>query len=301
MIDWDALRIVLAIAREGSLSAAAIALEVNQATVGRHLRRAEVSLETRLFDRFNFGLQPTVAGKKAIEVAKLIELEILNLSLEIVGSDHAETGKIRVSTPLGLMQYGLADDFLTFGQRYPDIDVEISATDSALSFVEREVDVFIRAEDNPSNGLWGFKLAELNFGFYASSMFLKTWQPEMISDPETAEVPFIKRSISSQGDDLEFFRKVFPNAKPVMECEDLDSLVALIKAGVGVGRIPHFIGNSSPNLEAILAPKDSAGITLWILTYPDLKDTKRIRVFMELVKSSFHARRVSFENAVRDG
>jgi len=65
-LDWDAFRVILAVAEEGNLSAAAIKLNVNQATVGRKLKRVEQNLGVKLFDRMNNGLFPTDSGKAAI-------------------------------------------------------------------------------------------------------------------------------------------------------------------------------------------------------------------------------------------
>ncbi len=297
-IDWDALRIILAIEKGGSLSAAAVDLGVNQATVGRHLRRLEGKLESRLFNRFNYGLEPTTAGRKAIEVAQAVEREVTNLSREIVGSDQVATGTIRVSTPLGMMQYGLAEYFNEFCRQHPSIDIQMTATDATLSFVDRKVDIFIRAEDNPSTGLWGYKLVDLGFGFYASKEFLEYWRPKMIADPENVEVPFLARSTSRYEDDQGCFAENYPNANTVMACDDLESMIALVKAGTGIGRLPHFIANHSSGLETIPSSKNTGEKPLWVLTYPDLREIKRIRVFMELIKDNFAKRRAAFETSL---
>ena len=61
-LNWDDLRVFLAVARGGSLSSAARILKVTQPTAGRRLRALEESLGARLFDRLPEGFEPAYDG-----------------------------------------------------------------------------------------------------------------------------------------------------------------------------------------------------------------------------------------------
>ena len=72
-LNWDDMRIFLAVAREGNLSAAARALKVTQPTVGRRLKAVEERLATRLFDRLPDGFAPTASGAALLPLAEEME------------------------------------------------------------------------------------------------------------------------------------------------------------------------------------------------------------------------------------
>jgi molybdate transport repressor ModE-like protein len=68
-IDWQDLRIFLALGRHGSLSAAARAVGVNHATIARRLRSLEDSLGEKLIERRPEGFALTRAGTHTLAVA----------------------------------------------------------------------------------------------------------------------------------------------------------------------------------------------------------------------------------------
>ena len=86
-MDWDDLRYVLAIARQGNLSRAASCLGVTRTTVGRRLRAIESGLGVRLFDRTPEGFSPTAAGQDMCEVADEMEADVLSLEGRVLGRD----------------------------------------------------------------------------------------------------------------------------------------------------------------------------------------------------------------------
>ena len=67
MINWDDLRYLLAVARSGSMSGAARALDVNHATVIRRVRSLEKQLGSSLFDRIGHTYVITPAGQVAFD------------------------------------------------------------------------------------------------------------------------------------------------------------------------------------------------------------------------------------------
>src|SRR5438270_13236118 len=98
MFDWDDLRVVLAIARAGSLGGAATRLGINQSTVFRRINRLEAELAVRLFERLPAGYVPTAAGERLLVTAQRMEDEALALDRAISGNDCQLTGVLRVTS-----------------------------------------------------------------------------------------------------------------------------------------------------------------------------------------------------------
>ena len=161
MRDWDSLRYVLAIARDGGLSGAARALGVNHATVSRQLARAEEAAGTVLFTRLPTGLQPTEAGERAIVRAAAIEAEIMALDLELASTDDAWTGSLTVTVPPLVAATGFADDLAAYRAVYPRVDLTVLGTNEPLNLHRREADIAIRVSNAPPESLWAVSYTHL--------------------------------------------------------------------------------------------------------------------------------------------
>lgn len=289
-LDWDSFRVILAVAREGSLIGAARRLGVSHTTVGRQLKRAEDDFGARLFDRLSNGLFATNAGNSAIAVAKRMEREITAVNLKIRGTDRSESGVIRLSFPHMVLAFGLSDEIRAFSELYPNINFQLNATDTLADFKERELDVVIRAQNNPSSGLWGFKIATAHFAFYASRDFLTKWDDRIRTAPQTTPIPFIEVNTADPAADREQFIRHYPLAQTVTECNGLDSMIPLVRSGFGVGRLAKYMAKSFPELVHVCDCDDEWSRPLWILTHPDFRDTRRIRLFMDFIKERFRSR-----------
>src|SRR3954447_23834988 len=87
MLDWDDLRFVLAVARGGTLSAAARALATTQPTVGRRISAFEDAVGARLFHRQPTGYVPTAAGHAVLANLERMEHEALGAERLLSGRD----------------------------------------------------------------------------------------------------------------------------------------------------------------------------------------------------------------------
>ena len=58
----------------------------------------------------------------------------------------------------------------------------------------------------------------------------------------------------------------------------------MIKLGLGVGMLPHYLGDSDAELVTLFTLPEETNKELWVLTHPDLRNVGRIRKFMEFVR-----------------
>lgn len=279
MNDWDTLRYVLAIHRQGGLSAAARTLGVNHATVSRQLDRAEAELGQRLFERLATGLVATEAGTRVAEHAGRIEGEMLALDLQLAASD-AGAGEIAVTVPPLLVTDDLAADFRDFKASNPDIELRILGDNRVLNLHRREADVAIRVTDAPAESLWGRKVASQRSGVYCERGF---------APPDAgAPLPVIAFTAWAEALPPEITAR-YPDAVTVATCDDMVAALALVRSGLGVTRMPCFLGDGLGfrRLEGqALQPYPP----IWLLTHPDLRKTPRIRLFMAFLADRFAAR-----------
>ncbi len=294
MEDWDDYKYILAVGRHGGLSSAARALSVNHSTVSRRISAAEQRLGVRLFDRLPTGFIATDEGLEAIQVAERLEKELHTLNRQIAARDKDLAGPLRITTPQLIFQVIVADIIAGFSIRYPDIDITVRAANENLNLSRREADVAIRVGNMPDPGLYGRKVVSQKRGFFVSRGYLETLKEGGSRISANSEIRFISfiwwgRQVPAP------FREIYPNSRVGLELDDMVAVHAAVKAGLGVGRMPCFLGDTDPDLIRVPGVDLIPTLDIWVLTHPDLKNVKRLRLFMKYVAEQFEKQAPLFE------
>ncbi|TXH35826.1 MAG: LysR family transcriptional regulator [Rhodospirillaceae bacterium] len=296
MDDWNDLRLVLAVARRGSLTGAAQSLGINHSTAFRRLNAAEGRLGVRLFERLPNGLYlATAAGDRMAETAERIETETAALDREIAGHDHRLTGQLRVTSSDTLAHRLATGHFARFRQMHPGIVIELTVDNRVLSLSRREADIALRPARPKEGDLFGRKLADIAWTAYGAPPLLARRAP-MKKPAELADMPMIGWSADAGGipasDWLASF--VSPTAW-VYRSNSLINQFMAAKAGIGLVLLPCYLGDSTSDLRrAIATPIPELMRELWIVTHSDLRRTARIRAFFDVVGDGLAAERALF-------
>src|SRR5688500_8308474 len=125
-MDWDDLRVFVAVARAGRVAAAARSLGVEHSTVARRLARLEQDLGAPLFYRTAGGYRLTEAGQRASALAEEIEHGAVELTGRIRAQTNTLVGRVRVALLDELASAWLAPRLPAFRARYPELDLELA-------------------------------------------------------------------------------------------------------------------------------------------------------------------------------
>lgn len=285
-MNWDDLKIFLAVAREGSARAAAHKLGIHHSTIARRIESFESDQKTHLFDRLPTGYTLTTAGHELLQAVTRIEDEINGIERHILGQDAQLRGVIRVTMPEHLLGNLMMPDLVRFMQTYPDVTLEILVSYSLLSLTKREADVAIRVTDNPPEHLVGRKVICYHCANYASAAYL-----------ETHNLPTDTRGVHWIGWDAptpypEWVRKSeFPTVPVRGRLNNVLAQLAAAKVGFGIARLPCFMGDADPDLKRVPPAKCAPCHDVWILTHKDLVSTVRIQTFMDFMADAFRQKR----------
>jgi len=286
MESWDDLKYALAVHRHGGLSGAARSLGVNHSTVSRRLSALEENMGVRLFDRLPSGLKITAYGERAIESAIEIERQILDLSLSIASKDMGLAGPLKVSAPQLIIQVHLAEICAAFTKAYPEIELSIIATSDAVNLHRREADVSIRAVNDPEDTLWGRKIMSQNRMYYGAESYLRER-----TDTEAMNcINFMWGGDEAPSKVL----KTYPKARVVAKFDDMVAVLGAVSAGMGIARMPCFLGDSVSGLQRVDGLASEPYSDIWILTHPDFKKVPRIKTFMRFVGEALKEREELF-------
>jgi DNA-binding transcriptional LysR family regulator len=281
-IAWDDLHLLLAIARAGSLSGAARALQVNHSTVFRRLQAAEAALGVRVFERGAEGYRPTLEGEEIVRHAERMDAEVLALERTVAGKDFRLAGSVRLTAPPHLAREFVAPLLPAFRRQQPDIVVELLVGDREYDLARREADLALRATAAPPPYLIGRRVLDLPWWVFAGA----DWPgPPPASVDELGRFPLI-------GPEASFLRlpvfawlqAQFGDAAFVARASDLDTMAALARAGLGLAALP--IDQQQPGLCPLLALDPAFAAGLWLLTHPDLRHVQRIRVFADFLAAA---------------
>ena len=286
MENWDDIKYALAIHRHGGLSAAARNLGVNHSTVSRRLSALETSMGVRLFDRLPTGLKITNHGERLIESALEIERHILELNLSIASKDQILAGPLKISAPQLIIQLHLADIVTKFKETYPQIDITMIGTSDTVNLHRREADVSIRAITDSEETLWGRKALSQNCCYYGAKSYLK----EKTNADRLNCINFMWHGDVVAPKVL----KTYPNSHVIAKFDDMVSVVGAVQVGMGIARMPCFIGDANPYLQRVPNISPEPYFDIWILTHPDLKDVPRIKTFMRFAAKEFKDREPLF-------
>lgn len=172
MLDWDHLRIVLAIQRGGSMQSAAERLNVDRTTVLRRLDAMEKQLGDRLFVRSSDGCTPTAKGDEVVGAALAIERAMDSLGSRLVQGHDVAAGRVTLTVPDFFASQILAPALPLFVQNYPDIELNVLCGNQHYNIVRGEADIGLRNRWPEQDTVVARKAASVAYGFYASRQYL---------------------------------------------------------------------------------------------------------------------------------
>jgi DNA-binding transcriptional LysR family regulator len=289
MHSWDDLKFVLAVASAGNLTKAARSLGVTHSTVSRRLSAFEEELGSRLFERLPDGFVPTAAGEEAVQAARRMEEEMLALDTRITARDAGLEGPLRVTAAQLLFQVQVAEIMQQFAESHPRIELEMIAANEKLSLHRREADIAVRVTDTPDANLFGRLATGQNRCFYMSRELARHTREVMAVSDENVPLPCVSFKWWGTGVPKQI-RARYPAAYVSLVTDDMIAKMAAIKAGMGVGRLPCFLGDPDPDLIRVPGFEPARYLDIWVLTHPDLKNVARIRTFLRFAADAFKER-----------
>jgi DNA-binding transcriptional LysR family regulator len=279
MIDWDDVRYFLAVARGGSVRAAAERLGVNHSTVLRRIAQLEERLGAHMFEKLPSGYRLTGAGEEALEFADQMEASSHLLETRVFGRDQSVRGLLRVTLAPPLATHLLMPDFTAFARLHPDIEMEILSFGELANLTNREADVAIRVvydrKTLPLN-LHGLKGPEVFGGVYISRDRLAAWRAGA-PDP-IRWIVISKHGIPDWAREGEVRTTEVP-----FRTTDAEGQIVAVRQGLGMTTLPCFVGDADPLLVRVPGTPLYKHGTLWLLTHGETRKTKRVRLFTEFV------------------
>jgi DNA-binding transcriptional LysR family regulator len=295
-LNWDHLRIFLAVARSGQILGAAQTLGLNHATVGRQLTALESELGSKLVERQTHGSTLTPAGEALLKSAERMESELLGTAADISGRGSSISGVVRIGAPDGFGNYFLARALGALAAQHRDLTIQLVPLPRTFSLSRREADIVVTLDRPKQGNMIIKKLTDYSLSIYATEAFLKQHGPiRSESDLDGCLfVTHVEDFVYSRA--LDYAGALGTRMKRHYECGSVVAQMEAVRSGHGIGILHDYAAVQFPELKRIL-PATSFTRTYWLMSHPDTHNTARVAAVSDFVSDSV---RVAKRNFVRD-
>jgi DNA-binding transcriptional LysR family regulator len=282
-MDWDDVRVFLAVAREGSMRAAGRALGLSQPTIARRLAAFEATFGgPSLFDRLPDGLRLNTAGEQLVPAAESIENAVLTLERRRAAASPMLSGTVRVSTgecAAGFLARCLSESTTTALPSGITLEL-VDELRQTANLVRRQADMALRHEP-PEGGDFYISKA----GTFACAVYRRraaaagAWVTYTEEQAHYAPARWVQRQIEETG-------------QPVaLRASSMLMHLEAIRAGTGRGVLPCYVGDGHPLLERLTPPIPEIAAEYWIIVHRDLRRSACVRAVIDWVKALFAEQR----------
>jgi DNA-binding transcriptional LysR family regulator len=283
MFDWNDLRYLLAIAREGSTLSAAKSLGVSQPTVQRRLAALEERIDRKLVEHHPTGYRLTELGKALFPHAVDVERSVEGFRRQLMSAGEELTGTLRVTCPEGMASRLLAPVIEAFREKYPELRVDLIMTDRRLDLAKGEAEVALRLHEPGDDSLIARKIADSPWAIFASPLYIKRrGRPPRWEDlNQHAIIEFAGELADNHA--ARWLRENAPKATIAIRGNSMLGVLAAVKSGAGLAPLPMLLGTSEEGLEPVLESIPEINSKLYLVMHADLKRTPRVRAFCDFV------------------
>ncbi|QWD90226.1 LysR family transcriptional regulator [Polynucleobacter sp. MWH-Braz-FAM2G] len=283
-INWDNIRVFLAVARLQSAFEAANHLKIDQSTISRRLKKLEEEIGSELFTRNSQGHLLNANGHRLLEYAETIENTISSMESKLGGDSQILTGSIRLGATEGFGGTFLAPHLANFCEMHAGLTVDLLALPRFINLSKREADLVVSI-DRPETGPYiTCKLTDYKLQAYATEQYLDN-HPRIQNLEDLGKHKFTgyvdEYSFSPK---LQYLKNLAPNAHVPFRSSSLTAQLQAALQGKMLAVLPCFLAKSYPALIPVLPDKTSFNRTFWLIAPSERKSVARVTVLWDYLR-----------------
>ena len=289
-LDWDKLRIFHAAAEAGSFTHAADVLHLSQSAISRQVAALEQEVGTPLFHRHARGLVLSEQGELLFQTASEVLKRLEQVRVQLTETREKPTGKLRVTTTVGLGSGWLTERSKEFLELYPDLELQLVFDNEEIDLTMRKADCAIRLRQPQQPDLIQRRLFTVHLHVYASPAYLQRF-----GTPETIEALDDHRIITFGEPAPNYLRNLntletvgLPEGRsrsPVLQINNLIAIRSAIESGIGLALLPDYMIDKRAKLVQVLPEMEMPTFDTY-LCYPEqMRNAAKLKVFRDFLIS----------------
>ena len=277
-MEWGDVRIFLAVARAGTLGAAARMLHLSHPTIGRRLRALEEATGQVLFQRTAEGFVLTEEGGAVLSHAERMEEHALAMERRLAGEQQKLEGTLRISSADWFGAYVLPPVVAEYARLYPRVEIELLTGTRLFNLAQREADVAFRIVPFDAPDIVQRRIVWMRYAAYVAAASTDPVEGDgsghrlIAMDTSTGAFP-----------DIEWLGERFPRATVVMRSNNRNVQAQICAEGVGIAVLPRPVGDQIAGLRRLDLGDAPPSREIWMGYHRDLKQLHRLRSFVSLV------------------
>lgn len=277
---WDDTRAFLAVARCGTLSAAASQLNLGIATLSRRIERLETALKLPLFVRQQSGYQLTEDGADLIEKAEALEAAAQAFTSE-ADLQTQMSGHVRLATAENLATELILPALPEFRAQYPELLVEVVTDISTTNLHRRDADLAVRMVRPERGNVTLRRLGTLGYGLYCSPDYESRRETTPDLGDYDTDIFITWGEMQSHLPAAQWVERILRGRTPALTTTSLAAQVAAAKAGLGLAVLPHFIARDA----GLVCVDSDIGVDqpIYLVIQTDLARSRRVRALADFL------------------
>jgi molybdate transport repressor ModE-like protein len=282
-VDWDDIRVFLAIARSGQILGAARRLGLNHATVARRLTALEEALKTPLVERGTTGCSLTVAGERFLQSAERMEAEFQAARSELTDTEIDVSGTVRIGAPDGFGVAFLAPRLGELTARHPGLTIQLVPVPRSFSLSRREADIAVTIDRPDTGRLVAAKLVDYALGLYASRAYVeRRGLPGQTSELRDHDlVGYVEDLLYSPS--LNYGAEIVRDWSARFEIASALGQTEAVRSGAGIGILHAFIARKDPSLVPVL-PQVRLTRAYWMVTHESSRPLRHVAAVQDFLR-----------------
>lgn len=282
-MDWDDIRVFLAIARSGQILGAARRLGLNHATVARRLTALEEALKTPLVERGTTGCSLTVAGERFLQSAERMEAEFQAARSDLTDTEIDVSGTVRIGAPDGFGVAFLAPRLGELTARHPGLTIQLVPVPRSFSLSRREADIAVTIDRPDTGRLVAAKLVDYALGLYASRTYVeRRGLPGQTSELRDHDlVGYVEDLLYSPS--LNYGAEIVRDWSARFEIASALGQTEAVRSGAGIGILHAFIARKDPSLVPVL-PQIRLTRAYWMVTHESSRPLRHVAAVQDFLR-----------------
>jgi len=284
-ISWDDLRVFLAVARLGSLSAAGDSLRLAHTTVGRRISNIESQIGAKLLARHGKGMQLTHRGRELARHLTGMETTAAEVERHLFGTDDKMAGTVRLAVTDGLATFWLVPQLIAFNRAHPAVRVEIATVNSWGDLPVEETDIALRYARPSADTMVSRKVGRTHFALYGTKAYFDAFDtPTSLAD--LSRHTLIENVNLRTNRALVEWHAALNSAPAKFAANAAATVLATVRAGGGIALLPTFFESAAPELIMLDIPLKLTS-DVWMLSHAKTNKTPRVRALLTFIADRF--------------
>jgi DNA-binding transcriptional LysR family regulator len=282
-VDWDHLRVFLAVARTRRVAAAARLLQVEHTTVSRRIVALERQLGAPVFHRTAAGFLLTPMGESILPNAEAMERAAVTLGARAREHVGRPAGRVRVAIAPEFASEWLAPEMPTFWRRFPEIELQVLVGTRTLDLSRGEAELALHTPRPRQLGLVTTRLGRTAVALYASHTYLRGRQV-FVHDADSArdltllvytpQLHLLQQAV--------WFQSILAAARVALTTNGTHALLAAARAGAGIAVLPRFAARRYDDLQCV--SENVAEHDVWLTTHPEFRRDPKVRATADFLQ-----------------